>query len=604
MESENSECKFHLIGDGGGHVITFSKELLKYIDVFDMLYQASKTTDFNESEDFTLEPLFWDFFFAVLKEHDDMYSEDGPSIPIHLFHSSDVEAMQIGDLYKMVRAAHFYQIPLLLDFLLKRLLERLYDMTGQELVFAHSAVNIPQPLEIYQELQGALQKMCRYYNIRLLQLETIFRHYLGTEDFIQLVRETYFAPTTNVIACCNGSILVATQEGLKAYGKNRKGELGLNDRAIKKTTEWLAVEASAIVSVWCGHDFTLILQPDGLYACGNNLSGKLGLTGIGNNFDDNVFVPTRIAIDHVLSAACGLSHSVMLTSDGVYATGNNMSGQLGIGVRIPTNTPKKMDFDGEAIAVACGHNFSLILTRQGKVYCCGLNEANLVGQDTNKVKIIISPIEIIMPMKIRTPIVSMSAGGEHALFLDSRGLVYASGNNDHGQCGHGDTLNKKGPTLVPNLPADIVAVFAGRDCSFFVDGAGDLYACGDNTTLQLGLAEKGNIQTPTKVWSMSQVIDVACGAGFTAVVTCTGVFILGGAGQHADFKSPVEMSVQIAVEETPICDALVRMENKRPRQTLTCLVCGSCDSLGVDKLTNHLYCSHQCLNAHHTSPLL
>ena len=90
--------------------------------------------------------------------------------------------------------------------------------------------------------------------------------------------------------------------------------------------EWLSQ-----VKVVAGSSHSLHLTSDGrVYACGNNMYGQLGV-GDNNNLSTFTLVPTTTTAP-IISIVAGTFHSFLLTSDGrVYACGYNGSGQLGLG---------------------------------------------------------------------------------------------------------------------------------------------------------------------------------------------------------------------------------------------------------------------------------
>ena len=71
----------------------------------------------------------------------------------------------------------------------------------------------------------------------------------------------------------------------------------------------------------------------------------------------------------------------------IYATGMNISGQLGLGDKKieAVNTPKRVPFDfgGKVIKVACGADFSCALTESGLVYAWGHPDKGCLGNGTS-----------------------------------------------------------------------------------------------------------------------------------------------------------------------------------------------------------------------------
>ena len=131
---------------------------------------------------------------------------------------------------------------------------------------------------------------------------------------------------------------------------------------------------------------------------------------------------------------------------------------------------------------------------------------------------------------------SMSAGGDHCLFVACDGTVWSWGKGTFGQLGIGPlavagvvtrpcgrfgsniseggggesydgvaSLDAVAPQRV-RLPPDVVvvAVAAGTEHSIFLDGAGAMYSCGWGLYHQLGHGTTSNIFTPRKITRVLQ----------------------------------------------------------------------------------------------------
>lgn len=149
--------------------------------------------------------------------------------------------------------------------------------------------------------------------------------------------------------CCGGFhtvVLTASGRAL-AMGKEDFGVLGTgisHSKKMKQGTETLtevaALADETIVGISCGGWHTLFWTDKGmLYACGKGEYGRLGLGS-----ELNVPAPTLVTFEdpsvRVVSASCGGSHSLILSSDGrVFSVGRSDDGRLGIG---PATKPKIM----------------------------------------------------------------------------------------------------------------------------------------------------------------------------------------------------------------------------------------------------------------------
>ena len=105
---------------------------------------------------------------------------------------------------------------------------------------------------------------------------------------------------------------------------------------------------------------------------------------------------------------------------------------------------------------------------------------------------------------LKERIVSIDAGNYHSIFLTHLGNVYTFGANNRGQLGLGDFESMNRPTRVTTtedgspLPK-IKRAYAIYDQCFLIDMSGNVYSFGDNQYGQLGLGDKINRQFPTLV---------------------------------------------------------------------------------------------------------
>ena len=93
-------------------------------------------------------------------------------------------------------------------------------------------------------------------------------------------------------------------------------------------------------------------------------------------------------------------------------------------------------------------------------------------------------------------IVQFVCGPYHNLFLDSEGNVFSVGNNSYGSLGH----NKKNHILnqIPNIPP-IQIISTASHTSYLVDFEGNVWSFGYNAHGQLGHGDCINKTIPTKI---------------------------------------------------------------------------------------------------------
>jgi alpha-tubulin suppressor-like RCC1 family protein len=139
--------------------------------------------------------------------------------------------------------------------------------------------------------------------------------------------------------------------------------------------------------------------------------------------------------------ACGEDHSlaIMTDSEGVsslFSWGNNKFWQLAVDSAEDVPYPFKTDFQEDPVEVAAKHNFSGLVTRDGRVYTWGSGEFGRLGYETltkqERVPRQISELEKIEKLVL---------GIYHGLAVNFDGRVFSWGRGLNGQLGHNSLNN-------------------------------------------------------------------------------------------------------------------------------------------------------------------
>jgi alpha-tubulin suppressor-like RCC1 family protein len=300
------------------------------------------------------------------------------------------------------------------------------------------------------------------------------------------------------ISCGNYDTIFLDTTG-KAYGLSYSEEaiLGHGCRATRWLTEPTLFECGfKTVSVASGLSHTLYIDnANRVYGVGYNDEGQLGLdidTALMNT-------PCPIAYFHnitISSVTAGATHTIFIDKSGnPYSCGNNEYGQLGIMSNQNAKMPEHITYfsDIQILSGSAGSFHTILLDTKGKVYAFGNNKYGQLGISLDN-DIVATPELIAYFDDI--PIKSVSCGATHTIFLDTRGKVYSTGGNKFGQLGLGDKIDRKLPEPIKYFEnIKIASINAGGTHTIFTDTMGKVYAAGYNENNQLGIS---NIKTMEK----------------------------------------------------------------------------------------------------------
>ena len=218
-----------------------------------------------------------------------------------------------------------------------------------------------------------------------------------------------------------------------------------------------------------------------------------------------LFACTGVASAAAPQVASGHDFSVGLGSDGrIYVWGGNSEGELGDDSTTNRSTTVQMPGLTGVTAIAAGDRHTLALLSDGTVWAWGRNGSGQLGFATTANR---SP-----PMQVPglSGAVAVAAGNAHSMAVKSDGSVWAWGENKEGQLGEGTQTSRISPAQVPGL-TDVVAVAAGYAHSIALKSDGSLWAWGANDSGQLGDGTTVNRSSPIQVQGLSSVAAVSAG---------------------------------------------------------------------------------------------
>jgi alpha-tubulin suppressor-like RCC1 family protein len=258
---------------------------------------------------------------------------------------------------------------------------------------------------------------------------------------------------TQVRAGCSHTLALTSKGHVLAWGANDNGQLGDGSTTSRDTPVRVKfASGTEVTAISAGDNFSLArTSKHHALAWGLNSDGQLGT---GSTVSRHT--PVRVKLPRsakVKALAAGSKHGLARTSAGLYAWGNNFSGQLGNGSTTSSDRPVKVDLQGlhpgHVTSLFAGCDFSLALFSRGALLAWGNNLEGQLG-DGSTVSRSDTPVEVMLPAG--TKVRSVSAGCVDGYALTVKGHVLAWGYNGNGQLGNG-TVTDSGVPVRVSLPA-------------------------------------------------------------------------------------------------------------------------------------------------------
>jgi alpha-tubulin suppressor-like RCC1 family protein len=246
---------------------------------------------------------------------------------------------------------------------------------------------------------------------------------------------------TNGVTAVAGGLshsLAVQNGGVYAWGYNGNGALG-NGTTNSSTTP-VAVSApltSGVTAIAEGNQFSLAIKNGGVWAWGVNDVGQLG-DGT-TTFNRTAPVAVTGLASGVTAIAAGLRHSLAVQNGGVYAWGNNVTGQLGNGTADTTgqhSTPAPVSALASGVTAVAAGKFHSLAVRNGGVYSWGANFDGDLGDGTTTAHYVPEQID---PADLHN-IIAVAAGQNSSYALSSDGSLWDWGTNGRGDLGLGNTF--------------------------------------------------------------------------------------------------------------------------------------------------------------------
>ncbi|XP_078218872.1 X-linked retinitis pigmentosa GTPase regulator isoform X7 [Callithrix jacchus] len=219
---------------------------------------------------------------------------------------------------------------------------------------------------------------------------------------------------------------------------------------------------------------------------------------------------------------------LMPRNNKLYVFGSNNWGQLGLGSKSAVSKPtcvKALKPEKVKLA-ACGRNHTLVSTEGGNVYATGGNDEGQLGLGDTEERTTFHRVSFFTSQhKIK----QLSAGSNTSAALTEDGRLFMWGDNSEGQIGLPNILNACVPHQV-TIGKPVSWISCGYYHSAFVTTDGELYIFGESENGKLGLPNEllSNHRIPQLVPEIPEkVIQVACGGEHSVVLTEDAVYTFG-----------------------------------------------------------------------------
>lgn len=235
------------------------------------------------------------------------------------------------------------------------------------------------------------------------------------------------------------------------------------------------LEGIQVVSVACGTWHTALATSNGkLFTFGD---GAFGVLGHGDK--ESVLYPKEVQLLNglkTIKVACGAWHTaaiieVMFQSAGskasswkLFTWGDGDKYRLGHGNKEtylqPTRVSSLIEYNFHQIA--CGHTMTVALTTSGHVFTMGGTENGQLGNPAAAGKV----PTLVQDKLLGEFVEEISCGAHHVVVLTSKSELYTWGKGANGRLGHGDTEDRKSPSLVVALKdRHIKSISCGSNCT-------------------------------------------------------------------------------------------------------------------------------------------
>lgn len=368
----------------------------------------------------------WYWILYILTRHHMKHAEKGYTTPIdQAYVKTRVDPAQAEATFLLIRTLFKYGIDLIFDVVIDLFMAYFYRGVTPDLT--RITKDYPGVEQQTKSKSAMARSQSRYYKMDIC-MRNLLSYYTHENATLSAKIYHYYTPRKGTsFAAGPRHALYVTENGVFGAGSSRVGELGMT---ITKSNIYppIFVESKGIVfGVQCRGGSSGILTTSGLYMSGNNRFSQLGLHGN----KDYYYAFERVQLDGILDFSLGTTHTLIRCRSGLYVVGSNEFGQLGTGDLIARTTPVLLpSLPGRIERMCTGGSYSIVETTEG-IYAFGLNNVGQLGLGDFVNRSTPTRITLLDNLGITR----ISCGLQHTVFASERGEVYVCGSNTYGQLG-------------------------------------------------------------------------------------------------------------------------------------------------------------------------
>lgn len=223
--------------------------------------------------------------------------------------------------------------------------------------------------------------------------------------------------------------------------------------------------------------------------------------------------PSTISSLRVLNIMLGYDRMFIHMDNGdLMGLGSNSFGQLGLGEKNETITPRKILNDIYINFISCSYSHTLVSNKKGDIYVFGSNESGQLGLghsiSINEPKLLEINKIIDTSEKTESIIKNIDCGKNHTIIHYKNGKIYGFGSNRNFQLGLNEKKSYDKPTLLFDSSSNIRDIICCSNGSIIYKYNGDVIVFGNDILGQLGSGSPKIIYEPTKIMNDKSIIKI------------------------------------------------------------------------------------------------